>query len=278
MVSNATIFAMLISILVCFVFPIGLAVSFKNKQRGIIGPLMVGFLSFVIFQMYIRIPILQYVLPGFEWYINMSVAGKILFLGITAGLFETFGRWASIKLLLSKRLSYNTGILHGIGHGGIEAIIFVGINFIAYLTFASKINQMGLDAFILTFIDSGELAVTQITTIGNSLINEPSWTFLIVGYQRVLTMIIHIGFSLLVMQGFVNNKVLRYSIIAFLLHATLDCGAVALKEVGVGVLWIEGYVTLFALAMAVYVFKSKPMFGSKIAAKIENQKYIDSNY
>ena len=53
-------------------------------------PLLCGVLTFLVFQVLTRIPLLSYVLPGMAWYVKLpyqSVWLYALFLGGTAALF-----------------------------------------------------------------------------------------------------------------------------------------------------------------------------------------------
>jgi len=278
MVPSATIYSMLFTALVCFGFPVVLIIALRKKQRGYFGPVVVGMISFFLFQIVIRIPIMQTILPNLGWYQNSSLMFKIFFAAITAALFETFGRWFTMKLLMKDRHSYFTGILHGVGHGGIEAIMLIGINYIIYSVFSIQVNEVGATEFLASFTSQGVEVADSMKQLVNVLVEEKSWMFLVSGYERLMTMIIHIGLSLLMMQGFVNKKVPLIALITFVIHFALDYGSVALHQNGVNLFLVEGYITLFAVALVLYVLKARVLFNNVIEANIENQKYIDSDY
>lgn len=127
MVSGWSILFMFLNGILCIGIPIGGYLYFRVKKVGYIGIFIAGALSFYLTQMVIRIPILQLALPKMEWYVNLAdkesflyPVGLALFLGGTAALFETFGRFITLNYLLQKRLSYRSGIVHGLGHGGIN--------------------------------------------------------------------------------------------------------------------------------------------------------------
>lgn len=71
---------------------------------------------FLVFQLVTRIPLLTF-LPRFDWYKsfmeNVFAAG--IFLGLTAGIFETAGRFIGLRFLLGKRQEWKNGIAYGIG-------------------------------------------------------------------------------------------------------------------------------------------------------------------
>ena len=133
--SSLSVVAMFFTIAVCFIFPIGTYLYLKGKHpKHMIGALVAGALSFYIPQMVIRVPLLQLILPTTSWYKALSTHTFFyaLFLGLSAALFETVGRTFTIGVLLKKSQSYKTGLIHGLGHGGIEAIFLVGLNYIIF--------------------------------------------------------------------------------------------------------------------------------------------------
>ena len=56
-----------------------------------------------------------------------------LFMGGTAAIAEEFGRYIAVRFLLKKNRRYADGIAYGLGHGGIEAMLLIGVNNIANL-------------------------------------------------------------------------------------------------------------------------------------------------
>ena len=52
----------------------------------------------------------------------------LAFSALTAGLFEETGRWLGYRFLIKKERSWRVGVMYGLGHGGIESILLIGIN------------------------------------------------------------------------------------------------------------------------------------------------------
>lgn len=206
------------------VLPITVTVILCVKNKKIWLPILMGTLTFVVFQVLIRIPIIQALLPQTAWYIAMQNTQPIiyaLFLGSTAALFEEGGRFLVMSLFLKKHRDTLDGIAFGVGHGGIEAILLAGINAIIML-----------------------LSPTELAT--SSLIFAS-------GVERLSAMTMQIAFSVLVMKS-VREKKWSYLLIAFLLHTLIDFGAVlAVSSLGI---WPLEIVMLFVAAiMAWFVVK-----------------------
>ncbi len=84
-----------------------------------------GALVFLVSQVILRlpwqIPLGRWVQEHQEWLIPF-----LLLSSLTAGLFEETGRWAGYRYLLKER-SLRIGVMFGLGHGALEAILLAGL-------------------------------------------------------------------------------------------------------------------------------------------------------
>lgn len=268
MVSVLSIIFMVISLIICFGVPIALAVIFIKKGVSKIKVFFIGMLGFVIMQIAIRIPLLS-LIANQAWYLRLSenIVLISLFLGLTAGLFETVGRFIVFKFFLKKERSYEDGLMAGLGHGGIEAIVLVGLTYINNIVFSVMINLgvsdmlLGASSAIPEARAGLETAITALTTTAPSM-------FLLGGVERVFTIVIHMALSLLVLEGIKRKKAFLYMCFAFLAHGLLDFFAVYLALQGVSTFIIELLVLGFALAGLWYMLTAKKRF-SKIDQELE---------
>jgi uncharacterized membrane protein YhfC len=203
-------------------------------------------------QIIIRIPIMQIVLPGMGWYKTLSESFILysLFLGFTAALFETFGRYITLNFLLKKRLSYTTGIIHGIGHGGIEAILLVGLNNLIFVVFAILLNS-GNPTPLSSIIPLSQQGMLQTSLMGDASL------ILMAGFERAVTMIFHISLSLLITIGIVKKRQLLYTGIVMILHTAVDSLAAFMSLNGVNVWIIEGMVLIFGAIALIIIIKTR---------------------
>lgn len=287
MVSTNNIIALILSGLGCFLIPIIAFILVRKKAKGIFGALIAGVFAFFIPQMLIRVPILQSVLPNMEWFVNLpnkSIFLYALFLGFTAGLFETVGRYFTLKLFIREKTSYYTGISHGIGHGGIEAILLVGINTLVYSLYAVMINNGTYDAMVEATTSvagaQGELALQQMTALKSLLIDGSAGQTLLGLLERFLVFFVHVGLSLMVAEGIVKGKGLLYSAYALIIHCALDTLAVLMIYAKWNALLIEGVVALFTIGLIVYIVTSKKRFESlnKVYPVEKEQPMLESDY
>jgi len=201
------------SLFISIGLPILISIILIIKSKTYVKPIVIGVLTFLIFQVFTRVYILQEVLPNQVWYILFTYQYPILYvflLSFTAGLFEECGRYSMMKLFI-KKANIKTAIAFGVGHGGIEAILFVGVALIST-------NPL--------LIDSTSLWLS--------------------GIERLSAMIIHITFSVLVFQTVYHKK--RWNVlIAITAHTLVNFISVYLIMNGVNLWIVEG--TLVGMAI-----------------------------
>ena len=126
MESSSIIYYILINIIISFGIPIVALIYFILKKKACVKSYFIGVIVFFISQITLRLPILNNVISNMDWYIEISIVSPIIimiFLGLTAGIFEEIGRYLGFKIALKNNRRWIDGIAFGIGHGGIEAIL-----------------------------------------------------------------------------------------------------------------------------------------------------------
>jgi uncharacterized membrane protein YhfC len=255
MVSIASMISMVITLIICFGLPIGLAVYFYKKERIALVAVAVGALVFLVTQVLIRIPILSY-LSTLQWYQQMAANLFIiaLFLSLTAGIFEEVGRYFGFKLFLKKHLSWKNGVAFGIGHGGIEAIVLTGLTYINNLVYSVMINTGTFDQAIAPLIEP-EIA----GYIKAQLIDIPYYLFLVAGLERAFAIVVHIVLSLVVLLAVTKGKTI-YLLFAILLHTAVNLPAVMIPGLGYNILYAELYLLILAVIGCIFIKRSRESF------------------
>lgn len=227
--------SLVVGIAICYGLPITGLILLIRKRKGAGKAFVWGIAAFVVSQLLIRVPVLQFVLPNFGWFAVMQLYPWRygLFLGLTAGLAEETARWIAVKYFLKEEHSMEHGLAFGLGHGGIEAMLLVGLNMIAGAV------------MVLT----GQAA--QFPADGASV--------LIAGVERLSAMAFHVGASLLVMYGVRTGRAVRCWALAVALHGIMDAAVVILPAVfGVGTLGIELWAAVLGsltLALGLWLYR-----------------------
>jgi uncharacterized membrane protein YhfC len=252
MVSTATIAAIIFTLNVCFLVPIGLAVYFYKKHKIYLPAILVGALAFAVTQPLSRIPLLQ-LLSAQDWYSQMAQNTILLalFLSLTAGLFEETGRFICFKYILKNKLAWKNGLAYGIGHGGFEAIAIVGLSSINNLVFTKIINSGQIDSL------AAALPPETLNYLVEQLTTASPLVFMLGGIERIMVITIHLALSLVVLYGVRQGKNI-YWLYAVLLHTLVNFPAVILQRYG---LWVtEGLIFIMFSAALVFIVKSRRWF------------------
>ena len=154
------------------------------------------------------------------WTKTNQVIFNALFLGVSAGIWEEFARYAMYRWWSREARNWRTGILLGLGHGGFESII---IGLIALYTFLQMMAIRNID--ISSIVPPAQLSnATKSISIYWAM---PWYDSLIGSFERALTLPIQIALSLLILQVFLRKKI-KWLWAAIGYHAIVDTTAVLL--------------------------------------------------
>ncbi len=240
------VFAYSISVLLMIFTPVLLAVLLRRRFSAPWFLFLVGAATFIGSQ-------IEH-LPLNEWLADVGLlpaTGSLegpplwrtaLILGLTAGLCEELARAVGYALLRRWR-RFEDGLMLGLGHGGIEAMVFGAVQVAAMVT--SLLSLQGVDLATLNLSAEEMTAlVRQMDMFGGS----PLWAALPF-IERCLAMIAHVVLSLLVWQAFVQRKA-WYVLLAIAYHTVFNAVAVYVAQQTESVVLIYG-VMLFTLAPGV---------------------------
>lgn len=223
-VSGSSIAAMCVTLFVSLILPVIALIVYavKNKKQGVVGAWFLGAAGFFVTQIIIRVPILSALSlsEGFMAFVENHYLLYALILGLTAALFEVVGRYTSAKIL-SKNLTFTKGFAAGLGHGGIEAMVLIGMTYISNLLYVAMINSGTIEAVIAQTETMG-VDATPIYTLIDSLVNSPSYLFLLAGYERILAMIGHVAMTLVVFYFMSKKQTVKGIGICVLYHFVMD--------------------------------------------------------
>lgn len=252
MVPVATTLCIVLSLLISLVLPVVLLVVFaaKRKKQGIVSAWLLGAAGFFVTQILIRLPILT-ALSSRSWFIDFSQRHLFAYafsLAFTAGLFELAGRFLVAKLL-SRNLTFRRGLAAGLGHGGIEAMLIVGMTYVNNLVYIAMINSGSFDAMLAQTAAAG-VDVTQLELIRGQLLGASPALFLLAGFERILAMIAHIAMSMLVCYGVARKKAAPCVLLCLAIHTCIDLSA------GLSLVLPQNtaYVIIYSILTAVAVF------------------------
>ncbi len=259
----ALIISFIVNIIISIGIPLGILIYFAIKKKELVKPFLVGALVFLVSQVLLRIPLLNGVLSKMDWFYNMTVLNPILyavFLGLTAGIFEEVGRFIGFETGLKKNRTWYDGIAFGLGHGGIEAILFAGIASIQNLYIIFALNN---GTFNEALVGASEETVRGIFSSTSSIM------VLYGGIERIFAVIMHIGFTILVLYGINKRKKALYLLWAILAHGVIDTTVVVVQQAGGSMHVLELICAIFAVILLIAAIRVKGSF--------ENFKGVNEN-
>ena len=233
--------------------PTALAVFWLLKKKEKMTTVLVGAATWFVFAIILEsIPkaILFNPANSIGKTVTESVALYSMLGALTAGVFEETGRLLAFTFVLKKRTNRETGMSHGIGHGGFEAAFLLVLTGFQNISYAVIINAGQLQEIIDEVANAG-VDTSALEALPEQLAALTPATALLSGGERIFAILLHIALSIIVFYGVRKKKIIFY-FFAILLHAAYDLPA-ALYQTGI----LNIYVTEIILAVfAVISFAS----------------------
>ncbi len=216
-ISDLAIAGMLFSLFFSFGCPIVLLLRGISKKQGRISDFLIGFFTF-----FIIVVLVERIFHNLVFRMTGLVLLKMpllyaLYGGAAAALFEESARLLIMGRLLKKRGPENA-FMYGVGHGGAEAMITVGMISINNLVLSFMINAGSIQSILKGL--EGE-ALDQTLAVIRALQTAPKYSFFVGGAERGFAMVFHICASIL-MYASVKKKKKSGIVLVYFLHFIMD--------------------------------------------------------
>ena len=221
--------------------PLIIAIVWTVKKKEKFTSILTGAACFILFALILEKP-LQNILVfptlmglgdhAAARFINARPVLWALILGLFPGVFEETGRLVAFKTVLKNRKNRETGISYGIGHGGIEVILTMGITYITYIAYASMINAGTFGDMIAQVAAQAPEQEENAYLLAAQLAAFSAGDMVIGVAERIFAFMFHTGASLLVFYACKDKKKFWLYPLAILLHTALDSVA-GLQAAGV---------------------------------------------
>jgi uncharacterized membrane protein YhfC len=212
---------MLVSAVVSIGLPIILLIIFCVKYKTKFATVLLGAAAFILFVLVLESAAHSMILSRYP--LRENPVAYIAYASLTAGFFEETARLISFLILKKKYGGIGTGLGYGVGHGGAEAIILVGLSMVSAIIFSFMLKSGNLDLNAY----QGE-TLNQMNAMIETLNATEPIMFLIAGIERVFALCIQISLSVVVFYAVYAGKFWLYPF-AIILHALADVPAAALQ-------------------------------------------------
>ena len=171
--------------------------------------------------------------------------------GLFPGVFEETGRLIAFKTVLRNRRNRETSISYGIGHGGLEGILMLGLTYIQYIAYAVMINTGTFGMIVDQVAAQAPEQLGSVETIVSLLTGFSFANLGIAFVERVFAVLFHIGASILVFYACKDRKKFWLYPLAVILHTSMDfAAALSLFKVIVLPAWaLESIAAVFGLSV-----------------------------
>lgn len=249
-VQVASMIGMCFTLLISFGLPIGLLLYAMNKLKAKMISFWIGAATFVVFALVLEQLLHVGMINRFGEALTGNILIKAIYGGLAAGIFEEVGRFVSMKLFMKRLLNKENAFMYGVGHGGIEAMIIVGLTTVSNLISAYMINT-GLMEKSLELFDSD---IKQQTIDQLSLLwTTSSVDFYMAGVERIVAITLHISLSYIVYRAVKDGKI-QLLFLSIALHAFADFVTVLVAGYA-PIIVVEIVLIVIVSIIAVFVYK-----------------------
>ncbi len=250
-----TILLFTTAVLLMILLPLVLAIWLRRRYRVPWLLFCIGFLTFAGSQLYH--------IPLNNWLSDWGVIGPVaadapnlwrtaVILGLSAGISETVARVVGYWFLFRKKLAerFEDGVLVGLGHGGIEAMLIGGVLTAGSLSSLWAIRDVDLSTLGMT--------AAELTAVSQQLaaLQETPWLVFAAVFERLIAITLHVTISVLVWRAFKHRQVWPV-LLGAAWHAVLDATAVYAVQY-LDVLWLELLLLLLVLPGAYWLWRQWP--------------------
>ena len=255
MIGTSTFVYLGLTIAAGAILPLGVAIWWLKTKHEKISTVLVGAATWFLFAIVLE-TIPKSILFNQSLPIGKAVYGNaVLFTligALLAGIFEETGRLVAFKTVLKNRTNKETGISHGIGHGGFEAMFLILSGFIQYLVYCIMINAGTFDALIEQTAATGA-DVSSLRALPEALASMNLTNSILPLVERVFAMLLHVGLSIMVFTGVKEKKISLY-ILAVVMHTLFDVPAALYQFGAINVYVTEAFLAVYSVVFFAVVY------------------------
>ena len=235
-----------LSILAMMILPVVLAAALRRRFSVPWFLFCAGILTFIAAQI-VHIPLNKWlvdlgILPQAGAATTIPLWQTALILGLTAGICEELARTGGYAILKRFR-TFGDGVMMGLGHGGIEAMLFGGV-----LTAATLSGLLSIADTDLTLLNLSAVQTASLQKQLGEVMSSPWMAFLPL-LERLLAIVMQVVFSMIIWRAFALRSA-WYVILAIVYHTLVDATLVYCAELLQNV-WIVEAIFLVLLAPGV---------------------------
>lgn len=238
-IGNSAVPSLIIAVIMMIAIPVIIFIYWhkKHKQDTKIRWMIAGAVGFIIFARVLELGVHYFCILAdnqVSRFINGNTVAYVLYGIIMAGVFEECGRYIILKYIMKNNRSPENAILYGIGHGGIEILAVILPVMVTYLVIAVLFSAGNIENALSMLNITEKTAAIALPSVQAAA--EFNYAMMVMSViERLFTMFVHIGLTVIVYYGVVNVRKICLPI-AIILHMLVDTFP-ALYQRGIIPLW-----------------------------------------
>lgn len=252
MFSNAQIYGQLALGMACILIPLTGMVYLNIRKNAEIKYAVAGAVVFFSFALVLEKMLHLVVLPLIDQ--EKQTWLYVLYGALAAGIFEEIPRYYVLKIMDKKKsLGTYDALQYGLGHGGFEMTILVGLTGISHFFLERKVNALGLAAILK---DIPPAYHGQVKESIQALASIQGVQIILPLVERILALSFHLAMALLayfIVRGFLKKSAL---VLAVGLHFLMDLPAM-LFQVGLVKSLPAIYAGYLVMVLAIFYWLSR---------------------
>lgn len=253
MFSSSAIIFLAATGLLSVAIPVICAIIFKSRVKTApVSALFIGAAAFFVFAFVLEQLLHAVMIP----LVSKSDIAFVIYGALAAGIFEETGRFVAFKTVLKKQNRPESAVMYGIGHGGCEAVMILGMSALSGIVIAIMVNSVGIDEMIkLASAGRPELEETarlQIEAYAGFGLSK----MLLSLYERAMTIALHISLSVLVFEGAKTRGRAWLYPVCVLAHAACDVPSAMYQRGILDLAAVYAVTTVLTAAAAVFAVRS----------------------
>lgn len=201
MISPWIYVATIISIIICFVLPLGYMTVLEIKRKRILRPYWMGALCFFLAEMIVLLPVLNMLRNQGGWYVNLQEGNPVLyalFLAFMTALFEGAARVLFIKFLLKNSNRHIDAVSMGVGQG-LLAVLMTGLTLVGMIFYYIAVNGGVLGE--VSGLEGEALAQME-----QELLRLRAADLIFLGIEQICSICMQIGYAVMTYKAVKGNK------------------------------------------------------------------------
>ena len=260
-VETLSIVWMVLGLLIFVVVPLALGVLWIVKKKERVTTILIGAATFILFVFILEKPIQNVLLfptamglsnHAISMFMNSHPIILAFLVGLFPGVFEETGRLIAYKTVLKKRTNKETSISYGIGHGGIEVVVLLGLTYVNYIAYAVMINTGAFQIIVDQIMAQAPEQIGQVDQMVSLLTSFSGEKVMLDIVERIFAVMFHTGASIMVFYACREKGKFWLYPLAIVLHTAMDfVGGLAIFNV---ITISDWGMELFVAIMGIAVF------------------------